>query len=175
MLPPPPIDYAGFTAAEFVEALTRLLRERSGDPAGACEVFLGFCDPILQKQPASFFRALLQSHRSALYRQLKRIPRPYRELMAVYQAWGMVSSDGFKSYVQMTSPEFDKEVDRGVALLGRPEVSGVMAEARSAFQRNNGVITKAIDEDLWRRLYDAMPDFEARILGPELLRGAEHG
>ena len=51
-------------------------------------------------------------------RNLKRIPRPYREMMAVYQAWGMVSSDGFESYVENTNSSFDLEVDRGLAECG---------------------------------------------------------
>lgn len=167
--PPPLIDYSRFSRKDFVEALTLILRQKTDDPSGACSEFLGFCDPILQSEPRTFLGSLLDIRRG-LYPKLKRIPRPFRELMAVYQAWGMVSSDGLESYLEQTTSAFDDEVDSGLALLGHPEVAGLMTEARSVYRSNAGEIPKENYDDLWSRFIESLPDFETRILGPELLR-----
>ena len=166
--PPPPINYSFFTRKQFVQALANACLPYREDPGKVSGEFLAFCDPVLQR-PSILFLLNILLHRWWLYRNLTRLPRPYRELMAVYQAWGMVSSDGFESYIQSTIPRFDAEVDRGLALLGCETGSGVVSEARQVCRENDGEIPKEIDNEFWKRFYDSMPEFESAILGSRLI------
>ena len=90
--------------------------------------------------------------------------------MAVYQAWGMVTSDGFESYVQNTIARFDLEVERGLALLGQVTAGGVVSAARQEYKSSDEQLSSETDSGLWRDFYDSMPDFESNILGQCLVR-----
>ena len=166
--PKPPINYSGFTKKEFIRALVEICLPHRASPAKVSRVFLGFCDPILH-QSSRFPLFAIFFHRRELYANLKRIPRPYRELIALYQARGMVTSDGFESYVDNTTSRFDREVDRGLALLGQQHVIGVLSKARKACKLNEGELPKAIDDELWKTFCDSMVDFESEFLGKKLM------
>jgi len=165
---PPPINYRFFSREEFVQGLAKTCLPYDNDPKKLCGEFLAFCDPILQRASHSLIRTILFGRRR-LYSNLKKLPRPFRELMAVYQAWGMLTSDGIEEYVGNTNSKFDQEVDRGLDILCQTKAKGVTRHARHIFSRNNGQIHKDDDDAIWRAFYDAMPNFETEILGLMLI------
>lgn len=165
---PPPIKHSGFTKKEFIQGLAMVCLPHRDEPEKVSEEFLGFCEPILQSRLRIPLLKIL-FHRRQLYHNLKRIPRPYRDLMAVYQAWGMITSDGFESYVENTIRKFDQEVELGLDFLGQKTAKGVVSDARRVCRKNGGEILKEIDNELWKRFYDSMENFESDVLGKRLI------
>jgi len=88
--------------------------------------------------------------------------------MAVYQAWGMISSDGFGYYASETNSRFDSEVDAGLRFLERAQAVGVLGKARTALELSSKQDCEQIEDSVWADFHDALPDFENSILGPAL-------
>lgn len=166
--PPAPINYRFFSQEEFVQGLAKTCLPHEHDPKKVCAEFLEFCDPILQRASHSLIVTILFGRRR-LYMNLKKLPRPFRELMATYQAWGMMSSNGIEEYVGNTIAKFDQDVDRGLDILDQGHAKGVVAHARHILSRNGGHLPKEEDDAIWKAFYDSMPNFEAEILGPKLV------
>lgn len=107
-----------------------------------------------------------------LYEGLMILPRPYRELAAAHQAWGIIVSDGFANYVQATDARFDPEVESGLKLTGHEDCYAAIPEARRLI--NAGALKKEDDKRLWGIFYDPIKDFHA-IVGDYLLRYLKNG
>lgn len=152
---PRKLDPSVFTKKHFVQALEAIVSEHEPDGEKISEAFLGLCDPIIH-------------HTDSLIRGLKKLPRPYREAMAVYQLWGMLTSDGISAYLEHTDRKVDVEVDRGLRLLGRSKSLGTVERARKAFDPIEG-IPDDLEKTLEEVLYDDLDEFEANILGAFLI------
>jgi hypothetical protein len=153
---PRKFDPAMFTKKRFVQALEDLVSEYDPDGAKISREFLRLCDPIIHQS-------------DSLTRGLKRLPRPYREAMAVYQLWGMMMGDGISSYLESTDRKVDSEVDRGLRLLGRTKSLGKVEQVRSSFDPIEGV-PEELEESIERIFYDDLDEFEANILGEFLIK-----
>ncbi len=149
------LEPSEFTKRRFVQALKGIVSEHKPDGAKICEEFLGLCDPIIHQT-------------DSLIRGLKRLPRPYREAMAVYQLWGMMTSNGLSSYLENADRNVDSEVDRGLRLFGRTKSLGTVERARKAFDPMEGV-PNDLEEKLEELLYNDLEEFEANILGSFLI------
>lgn len=165
--PPPPINYRKFTEEEFIQGLKKICAPLKDNPSNLAIEFLGFCDPITQRPSQNPILAMLFSDK-VLNWGFGKIPRPYRECLAVYHAWGMVGSDGFESYLGQTNKKFDDEVELGLERLGQLTPRGVIAEARKAYQAHSENLPEDIESNLWNRFYDPMKRFE-EILGNWLI------
>lgn len=168
--PPSSINYNAFSKRQFVAGLRKCCAPLVDDPEQVSAEFLGFCDPIVHRPlPIPILSVIFFRH--SLFLNFRRIPRPYRELLAVYHAWGMVCSDGFESYVMNTNKFFDREVERGLSLLGQTQASGAVAAAREALKLDpDEQLPKDIDDNLWHQFYDSMAEFESAILGKRLIQ-----
>ena len=164
---PPPLhlDYKRFSRKEFIEALAKTCLLHATSPETACREFLGFCEPILQR--TSIFTVFFPWR--MLPNNLKKLPSPFRELMAVYQAWGMMSMNGFDEYAGSTISKFDDEVDRGLEILGQTKAKGILSQARRIRRQNNGELPQQEEDRVWSVFMDSMPNFESEILGPKLI------
>ena len=133
--------------------------------------FLEYCEPILQERN---LLDLLVSNESLAFELLQYIPRPFRELFALYQAWGIIYSDDFSVYASFACKRFDNEVDLGLLKVGHNECAGVLAQARSEFYKKNQVLTPELDSMIWEKFCERLPSFEQNILGfhiAEIIRG----
>ena len=153
---PRAVEPSMFTKKRFIQALEDIISEYEPDGAKISQEFLGLCDPILNQS-------------DSLIRGLNRLPRPYREAMAVYQLWGMMTSDGISSYLESTDQKVDSEVDRGLRLFGRPNLLGKVEQARKSFDPMEG-IPELLEESIESALYEDLDEFEANILGAFLIR-----
>ena len=149
------LEPSEFTKKRFVQALKDIVSEHEPDGAKICEEFLGLCDPIIHQS-------------DSLMRGLKRLPRPYREAIAVYQLWGMMTSDGLSSYLENADRKVDSEIGRGLRLFGRTKSLGTVERARKAFDPMEGV-PDDLEETLEEVLYADLDEFEANILGSFLI------
>ena len=151
-------NYGKFTTDQFIAALKKVVEDQDGDSEKISYEFLGFCEPILFENGVTLLDGL------------NRIPRPYRELMALYQAWGMVGSDGFECYIYNTNSKFDLEVDRGLKLVGQRNSCGAVSIARNEFLKSKKDLPEDIDDKLWDKFYVPLKGFEFEILGPILMK-----
>lgn len=150
------LEPSEFTKKRFVQALEDIVSEHEPNGGKISEEFLGLCDPIIHQT-------------DSLIRGLKRLPRPYREAMAAYQLWGMMTSDGISSYLGNTDQKVDVEVDRGLRLLGRTKSLGIVERARKAFDPMKEGIPDDLEETLEDVLYDDLDEFESNVLGTFLI------
>ena len=107
-----------------------------------------------------------------LYEGLIKLPRPYRELAAAHQAWGIVASDGFENYLEDTDARFDTEVEAGLKLTGHGECYAAIPEARRLLEA--GALTRDDDDRLWSLFYDPI-EFFPETVGAFLLRYLNKG
>lgn len=161
-----PLAKSGMSAADFAKGLARLTDPLGGDSKAASLKFLEYCEPILNQLTLS---AIFGGGKSSMHKKIKGIPRPFRELIAAYQAWGMIMSDGFESYACVTCEKFDEEVDLGLIEMSCNQAAGLLSGARKSFESNGGDLPKEVDEKIWVHFHDEMPDFESKIIGPALL------
>lgn len=102
----------------FQSRLRRFLKKQQvASPADLSGYFLEFYEPTVFGE-------------DELIDGIYKLPRPFRELAAADQAWGMISSDGFENYVEHHDETFDEEVRKGLAWLNREEVFTLLQEAR---------------------------------------------
>ncbi len=87
--------------------------------------------------------------------------RPFKELIAAHQAWGMISSDGFDNYFQITDEQFDIEVKNGLDLLGIMNSYEALLEARDLYIKHNGDIPDNDDFRLVGEFYNPIKNFES--------------
>ena len=153
---PRKLEPSKFTKKQFIQALEDIVSEHEPNGEKVCMEFLGLCDPIIHQT-------------DSLIRGLKRLPRPYREAMAVYQLWGMMTSDGIASYLRNTDQKVDAEVDLGLRLLGRTKSVGIVKRARKAFDPMEECIPDDLEGTLEDVLYDDLDEFESNILGAFLI------
>lgn len=161
-----PLAKPGMTAADFAKGLARLTDPLRGDAKAASLKFLEYCEPIFNQLMLS---AIFGGGKSLMYKKIKGIPRPFRELIAAYQAWGMIMSDGFECYACDTCERFDEEVDIGLIAMSCKQAVGLMSASRKSYERNGEHLPKDVDEKIWVHFHDEMPNFESKIIGPELL------
>ncbi len=94
-----------------------LKKQRDATPKELARLFLKFYEPIVFEE-------------DELIDGIKKLPRPFRELAAADQAWGMISSDGFNNYVEQNDEAFDEEVRLGLVLLSHEHCIEALLEAR---------------------------------------------
>ena len=111
------VNYSFPTKKGFDKAIQTIV---DGDMVDVSGDFLYLCEPLLFKY-------------ENLYRGLKKIPRPYRELIASYQYWGVVSSDGLSSYLSTFDTKFDDEVSKGLLLLDLRLTESTLQRARECY------------------------------------------
>ncbi len=154
------MDSTLFTESEFRTNLRDHLSEVMGDPAETSGEFLSFCGPIIFGD-------------FDLYEGVSKLPHPFADYMFVYQAWGLISSDGFECYLESTDSRFDSKVDSGLELLGFRKPRGILRKARLClrlFGSRTGMLPKVIERYLWKRFYDPLEELERELLGPSLLQ-----
>jgi len=151
----PKLSPSEFTKKRFVEAMAKIVVEHKQDGAKVSAEFLGLCDPVLHQT-------------ESLMLGLNRLPRPYREAMAVYQLWGMMTSDGVESYLQNADKRVDAEVDRGLKLFGRLNSVGIVGRARKEFDPLEG-LPDDLGVECEDALYRDLDEFESKILGRFLI------
>jgi hypothetical protein len=147
---------ANFSKKSFPEMLKKLVDEHAPDGKKVSIEFLQRCEPVLQEA-------------SSLINGLKKIPRPYREAMAVYQLWGMITSDGLESYLENTNRKFDCEVELGLKLFNRSDSRGALERARKAFDPLEG-LPEGLESQLEDLIYRDLHEFESTLLGPFLIQ-----
>lgn len=172
--------------SEFVGMLRESLALAQGDPQQASRNFLGLCEAVrftkedeLQRSLGSLLRKLgvdfnpqdlmeLASP-NAFHARIQDIPRPFRELFAVYYAWGAIGSDGIEAYLETTSRNFDDEVDRGLQALGFTAAQGVMRKIRKSSPGRGQGMSQVADKMSFMEFFDLLGhDFESAVLGPFL-------
>ncbi len=135
--------------------MKKIVDEHKQDGEKVSEDFLGLCDPVLH-------------HTESLMQGLNRLPRPYREAMAVYQLWGMMNSDGVESYLANADRKVDAEVDRGLKLFGLVSSVGMVGRTRKAFDLFEG-LPDDLEDECEDDFYRDFDEFESRILGRFLI------
>lgn len=144
-----------FSKKRFIEAMRKTVNEHKQDAAKVSADFLEICDPVLNQT-------------ESLRKGLNRLPRPYREVMAVYQLWGMMTSDGIESYLENTDQKVDAEVDLGLKLLGRITSVGVVGRARKSYDPFDG-LPADLEKECEDVFYRDLDEFESNILGKFLI------
>ena len=153
---PPRLDPSDFTKKKFLSALREIVMEHQPDGKKVSGEFLGLCDPVLWDG-------------DSLMEGLKRLPRPYREAMAVYQLWGMMQSNGLESYLDSADRSVDAEVERGLKVFGCSKSSGVLAKARKKHEPFEG-LPDGLEDELEDLLYVDLESFEEDVLGAFLIQ-----
>lgn len=172
--------------SEFLRMLANSVALAKGDPKQVALNFLQLCEVARYSKAEEAQRPLSSllnklgiqfsphelveiSSPSDFCEGIQSIPRPYRELFAVYYAWGVIGSDGAGLYVGSTSRNFDDEVDRGLQLLGFSTAQGIMREIRKALSGRRKDSTQTADRMSLEGFFDLLGhDFEAAVLGPLL-------
>lgn len=154
---PPRIDPDRFTEKDFTQAMKDIVSECGSDKQKLCGEFLGLCDFIFDPPQLST--------------GLAKMPRPFREAIAVYQFWGMTTSNGMEAFFDNTQSDqvIDHEVERGLKLLGCGDFIPSFQAARKLFDPSKGIPAK-FESELTDRFYQKMADFEINILGPFLIQ-----
>lgn len=150
------LEPSKFTKKNFLTALGEIVSDHQPSGEKVSIEFLGLCDPVLHDG-------------GSLTTGLKRLPRPYREAMAVYQLWGMMTSNGLESYLESTDRAVDAEVDRGLKLFERSDSLGLAANARKKFDPCEG-LPDGLEDELEDVLYRDLDSFEEKVLGPFLIQ-----
>ena len=143
----------------FASKVKRAVKRSDGDADEAAGEFHGLYEGIVLGNDDMFIG-------------LSKLPRPYRELAAAHQAWGIISSDGFENYVEETDSRFDKEVESGLKLLGLSECLKPLLEARQLLESGDA-LSKADDERLFNAFYDPFDDGHEKVGGFLLSHVAE--
>ena len=139
----------------FEDRLRQALAKIADDPEAAADDFHDMYEgPVLGADD--------------IYSGLQRLPRPYRELAAAHQCWGIVASDGFENYVEATDSRFDAEVEACLRLLGHGECFAAIPEARRVLEADND-LSEEQDVRLWTIFYDPIANFH-ELVGKYLLR-----
>ena len=144
--------------SEFSFNLGIHLADVIGDPEETSSEFLGFCEPIIFGD-------------FDLSEGIARLPAPFDSFMYVYQAWGLIGSDGFECYLDETDHSFDEEVDKGLKLFGCRRPQGVLKKTRfflRLFGSRTGMLPKFIERFYWKRFYSPLEEFERDFLGPNI-------
>lgn len=147
-----------FKKREFTENLKKAVLEHQEEPETLAMKFLCLAEPAL------YVSASLTSG-------VKKLPRPYREIMAVYQLWGMMTSDGLSSYFENTNQSFDNEVDLGLKLLKKENLVRLVARARHDFKEYDEE-TANIEAGYEDLIYENLDEFESNFLAPFLIAQA---
>jgi len=153
---PAKLDPQNFSKMKFREVIRKAVQDVKPDGRKVCEEFLGLCDNVLFTSPK-------------LSKGLSKLPRPYKKLMAVYQLWDMMQSDGIQSYYMNADQPVDQEVLKGLVYLGVSDACKFIKEGRSAFRLEAG-IDEEIAEHLEHEIDQVLGDFEENLLGPELIK-----
>lgn len=150
------IDYTKFKSSDFDEAVKTLAERNRDDLVELSGDFLYLCEPLL-------FRY------DKLHKGLKKIPRPYRELVAAFQFWGIMCGDGISCYIDQTTKSFDLEVMKGFNTLGLNESAKAVKESRRLWNRWIYGYEDGIEDVLENIVYEEADGFDV-ILGNYLLR-----
>jgi hypothetical protein len=151
---PKRLNPENFTKKNFLEALQEMVEVNKSDGRKMSEEFLALCDPIIFNE-------------DSLIKGIKKLPRPYREAMAVYQLWGMMCSDGITSYLENTDRKYDSEVDLGFRLFGKSHLSKFIERARNAHDPMEG-IPDELEKEIEDLLFAELANFEVTLLAPFL-------
>lgn len=135
----------GISENGFIKNLFLFSEPTLMNPLSVARRFLEYCEPILQQ---SDFSGLFNTTESLAYRLIQEIPRPFRELMALYQAWGIIQSDDYVTYASYACEKFDSEVDNGLIVIENSQCVGVLTEARILFNRHKG-LSAEVDNLIW--------------------------
>lgn len=148
------LEPSNFTKKRFVQALKEIVVEHAPNKVEICTEFLGLFDSVNQSQ--------------SLIGALKRLPRPYREAMALFQLWGMLASDGISSYLENSDRRVDSEVNRGLSLFGRSDLLGAVDRARKAFDPLEG-LPDVLEAEIEGNFFRYLGNFESELLGEFLI------
>ena len=133
----------------FAGKVKRAIKRSDGDADEAADEFHGLYEGIVLGN-------------DDMFKGLSKLPRPFRELAAAHQAWGMISSDGFENYVEETDDRFDQEVEAGLKLLGLSECMPPLLEARKRLE-GVGELAKEEDERLFNAFHDPFDDGHGKV------------
>ncbi|MGJ8655384.1 MAG: DMP19 family protein [Akkermansiaceae bacterium] len=147
---PPLINYSFVTKKGFDKAVQTIIASNTDDQEEIAGDFLYLCEPLLFKH-------------DDLFKGLKKIPRPYRELIASYQYWGVISSDGLSSYVSQFTTKFDKEVSRGLLELGLNKTESTVHRARESWSEEEYSFGELDPDDLESEIFDEAGGFESLL------------
>jgi hypothetical protein len=151
-------SHTTISKSDFQSGLKTQLANIIDDPEDTCGEFLGYCEPIIFGD-------------FSLFDGVSKLPHPFDKYMYVYQAWGLISSDGFECYLEETDSNFDANVDCGLKLLGCHKPQGVLRRARfllRLFGSRTGMLPTFIERHCWKQFYDPLEEFERDYLGPKL-------
>lgn len=172
----PKINPKEFTEQKLRSELRKSIASNDGDPAAVVMDFHSLTDDVMAYKNHSLQALML-------------IPSPFRELRAVYQLWGILSSDGIQNYFDDYGPDFDEIVVRGMKLIGLDSAIQTLANARAKMEAaekpevQGGTLRQIIraikkskspsenpdyseEED---KLFDDFDNFVNRLLGPYLI------
>lgn len=135
--------------SKFTNAVERVVKGSGGDAEEAAGEFHGLYEGIVLDE-------------DDMFAGLSKLPRPYRELAAAHQAWGIISSDGFENYVEETDSRFDKEVEAGLKLLGLSECMKPLLEARQLLETGDE-LPQSDDERLFNAFHDPFDDGHEKV------------
>lgn len=141
--------------SDFEPQLRSLFQDKKPQsPRDACDAFHGFYGSYVFEK-------------SDLYDGISALPRPFREIVAAHQAWGMISSDGFSNIFEDTDERFDEEVKRGLKLLDAAESIPPYLEARQLVaeqeEHSDYPLSEEDDERLFEAFYDPIEHFDEMI------------
>ncbi len=144
------INYNDFTEADFQIAVKTIAKRNQTNLEELSEDFLYLCEPLI-------------FNFDSLYKGLKLIPRPYRELNAAYQFWGIMSGDGISSYIEQVSKKFDKETIKGFELMGLHDSALVVKASRKSWNKKEYDFEEGVEDALEDRVYTEAEDFEKQL------------
>ena len=145
------INYNRFTKSDFEGAIRTIIEREGDDSAAVAGEFLFFCEPFFERH-------------TDYYKGLKKIPKPYKEILAAYHFWGVISSDGLISYCDNYSKNFDAIASEGLLLLNFPKSASFLETARNSWSPKDYHFGNLDIDDIEDQILDECDEFERALV-----------